>query len=121
MSTSNVIEHLGTLVSQSSTILGELNSDSLSVEELSSKMELRDNTIDLLDAHRDELNVNTISDSDRDEIKSLFDKFERLNVKIDRALKSALRESRENLAAATTKRKADDKYRVLAKPDITHF
>ena len=84
-------------------------------------MELRYNTIQMLDTHRDELNDKVINDQDRDEIKSLFDKFERINVKIDRELKSALRESRENLAAATTKRKADDKYRVLAKPDITHF
>jgi len=121
MAAKNVIEHLDTLVSQSSTILGELKSDALSVEGLSSKIELRDNTIELLDAHRDELNNNMISDEDRDEIKSLFDKFERLNKKIDTALKSALRESRENLAAATTKRRADDKYHVLAKPDITHF
>lgn len=121
MSTTNVIDHLSTLVSHSSTILGELKSEAMSVEELSSKMELRDNTIQLLDAHRDELNDSDINDADREKIKSLFDKFERLNKKIDTALKSALRESRENLAAATTKRKADDKYRVLAKPDITHF
>ena len=118
---SSVTEHLSTLVSQSSSILSELKSDSLSVEGLASKMDMRDTTIQLLDAHRDELNDTTISNEDRDEIKSLFDKFERLNTKIDRALKEALRESRENLAAATTKRKADDKYRHLASPDISHF
>ncbi|WP_340103564.1 hypothetical protein [Rhodohalobacter sp. 8-1] len=118
---SSITEHLSTLVSQSSSILSDLNSDLLSVEELASKMDLRDNTIRMLDAHKEDLNNSSFSDEDREEIKSLFDKFERLNSKIDRALKDALNKSRENLAAATTTRKADDKYRVLAKPDITHF
>lgn len=117
----SVTEHLSTLVSQSSNILSELKSDPLSVEELALKMDLRDNTIQMLEAHKEDLNKSNISDEDRDEIKSFFDKFERLNTKIDQALKDALCKSRENLAAATTTRKADDKYRVLARPDVSHF
>lgn len=116
-----LINHLNKLVSQSSSILGELKSDSFSVENLASKMDLRDETINQLDDLKDELNASTVSDEDRKIISSLFDKFERLNTKIDKVLKDSLRESRETLAAASSKRKADDKYRVLAKPDITHF
>lgn len=117
----DITDHLSKLVSQSSSILGELKSDSFSIEELSVKMDLREDTIHQLDTLKDELNASTVSDEDRDKINSLFNKFERLNTKIDKALKDSLRESRETLAAASNKRKADDKYRVLAKPDITHF
>lgn len=84
-------------------------------------MDLRDNTIQELTSHKDEINDQMVNDEDREEIKSLFDKFERLNSKIDKALKEALKTSREDLASATTKRKADDKYRFQSKPDISHF
>lgn len=114
-------DHLSKLVSQTSSILGELKSDSFSLEGLESKMNLREETISKLDTLKDELNASVVSNEDRDKISSLFDKFERLNAKIETALRDALRESREKLATASNKRKADDKYRVLAKPDITHF
>lgn len=117
----SVTDHLSELVSQTSNILGELKSESFSLEELASKMDLRDGTIHQLDTLKDDLNASMVSDEDREKISSLFNKFERLNIKIDNALKDALRESRETLAAASNKRKADDKYHVLTKPDITHF
>lgn len=116
-----VTDHLSTLISQSSSILLELKSNTFSVDELSSKMDKRDETIELLTAQHDEIDKEMISDKDRDTIQSLFDKFERLNSKIDKALKDALRTSRENLASATTKRKADDKYLTQSKPDISKF
>jgi predicted nucleic acid-binding Zn-ribbon protein len=114
-------EHLKKLVSQTSSILSELRSDTLSVEGLSSKMDVREETIHQLNTLTDDINDTVINDKDRDKISSLFDKFERMNTKIDQALKNALRESRENLTTASNKRKADDKYRVHGKPDISHF
>lgn len=116
-----VTDQLSKLVSQTSSILGALKSDSFSVDELTVKMDLREDTIQQLDALKDELNTSMVSDEDREQISSLFNKFERLNTKIDNALKDSLRKSRETLAAASNKRKADDKYRVLTTPDITHF
>jgi septin family protein len=117
----SVTEHLSKLISQTSSILYELRSDTLSIEGLSSKMDVRDKTIHELNALKGDLNDTMICDEDRDKIRSLFDKFERMNTKIDEALRNALRESRENLTAASKKRRANDKYRVLGKPDISHF
>jgi len=84
-------------------------------------MDVRDDTIHQLDALKGDINDTMISDEDRDKIRSLFNKFERMNTKIDDALKDTLRQSREDLTTASNKRKADDKYRVLGKPDISHF
>lgn len=114
-------EHLNTLILQSESILSELNKDNLEIEFIESEMDAREQTVSELAAVKTNFDESKLSDHDRDLIRTLFDKFEDLNTKINRSLQEALRESRENLTTASKKRKADDKYHVLAKPDITHF
>lgn len=114
-------EHLNTLILQSDSILSELKKENLSVEFIESQMDAREQTVNELAAVKTDFDEIKLSEQDRNLIRNLFDKFEDLNTKINRSLQEALRESRENLTAASKKRKADDKYHVLAKPDITHF
>lgn len=112
---------LNTLILQSNSILNELKKDTLSVEFIETEMDAREQTVSELVAIKTDLDESKLSEQDRDLNRTLFDKFEDLNTKINRSLQEALRESRENLTAASKKRKADDKYHILAKPDITHF
>lgn len=117
----SLIDSLSKLVLQSTTILSELKSDSMSIDMLAEKMDARNGTIQEIEAIKNDVNESMVNDEDRAYIRSLFDKYERINKLIDKALKEALRENREELTAASKLRKADDKYRVQSVRDMSHY
>lgn len=118
---SNIKKYLNKLISQSSTVLSELNRENPEYDKVKEKLDRREYLIQEFGTLAAEFNKNSLSDNEQEVIQSLFDKFEHLNKKIEDALQSALRESREKLSSATKKRKAAEKYQSSATPNLTHF
>ena len=112
---------LNQLTSQSKKILGELNKQPLSLATVEAAIEERQATIQLLSQLDPQQEREKLSEREEQIVTSLFSTFERVSSDINSGLTHALNESRETLASATKKRKADDKYRVISQPDITHF
>ena len=108
----NIKNLLNTLLEQSSTVLSELRSDSLSAANLSAKMDARNSIINDLEAMKNDIHASDFEKEERTEIQNLLDKFERINTKIETLLKRALYKNQEQLASASRVRKADDKYRT---------
>jgi len=118
---SSVKQQLEKLIGESNEMLSELQSDAPSVDLIQTRMDDREKTIRELGSAAEGFDINQLTGAERDSVQTLFNTFEEVNKEIDTALKHVLRESRENLSSATKKRKADDKYRVLEKPDISYF
>lgn len=116
-----VIHLLNILVKQSKEILGELNSESASLESVEEAMAQRKDTIGTLISLPPVQSRESLTQHEEEVAKNLFSTFEQLSKDINSTLTKAINESRETLASATKKRKADDKYRVISQPDITHF
>lgn len=110
-----------TLNALSKEILSGLNSETVSLESVEKKMAERKAIIQSLINISPSQRRGEMTESEEEIAKTLFSTFETLSNDINTALKDALNESRETLATAAKKRKADDKYRVISQPDITHF
>ncbi len=118
---SNVQQQLEELINRSSSILTELRNDTPSVELIRQTMDRRESAIEQLGTIAAEFRIDALTDKQQQLINSLFDRFADINEKIETALKTELLQSREKLTSATRQRKAEDKYHVLEKPDISHF
>jgi len=118
---SNVKDQLEELINRSNSILAELKNEEPSMELIRETMDRRATTIEQLGTIAAGFRIDSFTDKQQQLIHSLFDRFADLNEKIETALKTELLQSREKLTSATRQRKAEDKYHVLEKPDISHF
>lgn len=118
---SNVQQQLEELINRSSSILTELKNDAPSMELIQETMDRRTTNIEQLGTIAAGFRIDNLTEKQQELIHSLFDRFADLNEKIETALKTELLQSREKLTSATRQRKAEDKYHVLEKPDISHF
>lgn len=118
---SNVQQQLEELITSSNSILEELMNELPSIELIQETMDKRETNIKQLGSIASGFRIDSLTEKQQQTIHSQFDQFADLNNKIETALKTELLQSREKLTSATKKRKADDKYHVLEKPDISYF
>lgn len=118
---SNVQQQLEELITSSNCILEELRNESPSIELIKETMDKRESNINQLGTIASGFRIDSLTEIQQQVIHSQFDRFADLNEKIETALKTELLQSREKLTSATRKRKAEDKYHVLEKPDISYF
>lgn len=102
-------------------IVNELGKEEPSMESINRQMDLRERYIDELDALSKKQETARVSETDRNLIKNLFDNFNDLSDSIGTLLHEALYNHQEKLKNAARHRKAEDRYQVLKKPDISYF
>lgn len=118
---SNVQQQLDELISKSNSILTELNTESPSIDFIRETMDKREANIQQLGTIAARFRIDSLTEKQKRIVHAQFDQFADLNEKIETALKKELLHSREKLTSATRQRKAEDKYHVLEKPDISYF
>ncbi|REL38646.1 hypothetical protein DYD21_01470 [Rhodohalobacter sp. SW132] len=117
----NVQKQLDELIQKSSSILNELKNESPSIERIRETLDLRELNIEKLGMIASGFRMDELNENQQQIIREQFDRFADLHEQIETALKDELIRSRETLTSATRQRKAEQKYHVLEKPDITHF
>ena len=114
-------QHLKTINDISAHILEELQQPEPSLEAINNHMEERAESIGKMDLMVQQFGTGHLSKQMENELRSLFEEHATVNDRIQEALDTLLSDQREKLAEASRKRKADDQYRVLKKPDISYF
>ncbi len=118
---SNMQQQLEELINRSSSILTQLHNDTPSIELVQETVDRRNSNIQQLGTIAAEFRIDALTDKQQQLIHSLFDRFADINEKIEAALRTELLQGREKLTSATIQRKAEDKYHVLEKHDISHI
>lgn len=118
---SNVQKQLEELIHKSNQILSELKNESPSIERIRETLDLREHNIEQLGSISAGFRMDELNEKQQQIVREQFDRFANLHEQIETALKDELIRSRETLTSATRQRKAEQKYHVLEKPDISHF
>lgn len=105
----------------STRILEELQQPEPSIDTVNERMRERAEAIDKMDIMVQQFGTGNLTETQEEKLRILFEQHDVVNTQIQEALDSLLNEQREKLGEASRKRKADDKYRVLKKPDISYF
>ena len=116
-----VAGQLGIINSLSKEILTELEKDTPSVEEITDRMEERNNYIETLDPLIQTTNIESLSDLEKTNLDELFNQFMEINTTIRKNLKESLTEHEINLASATKVRKAEESYTLSDNRDLSYF
>lgn len=114
-------EKVHLLIDRSKDILSELENEEPSFEILKKTLDDRQKNIDELDLLTKDIHINQLSDEEVKSLKTLFREFRVVNTEIQQNLNREIKNYRQDLAKATKQRKAEDKYLISEKPDITYF
>lgn len=110
------------LIQRSRDILSELqDGDEIFVELLQEHLDVRQDTINQMDLLIKNMEGMDLSTDEVESLKSLFGEFSDINQTINSELNNTLTQTRQNLTSATKRRKAEDGYHILKKPDITYY
>lgn len=118
---SSIQQQLTEINDLSAHILEELQQPEPSLESVNERMRERAESIDKMDIMVQQFAAGSLTGAQEEKLQMLFEQHATLNDKIQQALEGLLNEQREKLGEASRKRKADDQYRVLKKPDISYF
>jgi len=105
----------------SESILFELDGENPSLDSIQLSLDTRN---DIIGEIRDYIHSSHISDLCENEKKALkpyFNDFRQLNKEIQAKLTDSLNRNQQELVTAAKQRKAEDRYHVLKKPDISYF
>lgn len=105
----------------SRSILTELEKEELSLDHVQHVLDRREVSIRELGILSRTFNAQELPKEKQVAIQSLFNDFMALNKRIQNRLGATLDQYRENLADATKRREAEDKYNALKTPDISYF
>lgn len=110
------------LIQRSRDILSELqDGDEIFFDLLQEHLEVRQDTIKQMDLLIKNMEGMDLSADEVESLQSLFGEFSDINQNINSELNNTLTQTRQNLASATKRRKAEDGYHILEKPDITYY
>lgn len=110
------------LIQRSRDILSELqDGDEIFVDLLQEHLDVRQDTINQMDLLIKNMEGMDLSTDEVESLKSLFGEFSDINQTINSELNNTLTQTRQNLTSATKRRKAEDGYHILKKPDITYY
>lgn len=116
-----LVKQIKNINSLSKDILLELGKQNPSFEDIRGIMVHRQGFIDKFGKNLTEIEIDKLSDGNKEIIKSFFDEFLVINDNIKSAISEVLNQNKKRLSAAKKQRQAEDGYNVLVKPDISYF
>ncbi|MDR8393025.1 hypothetical protein NC796_17850 [Aliifodinibius sp. S!AR15-10] len=113
-------QQLQQMIRLSKKIITELEKDKPSTEILNNTFNLRQHHINKMEKLIDG-DESSLSAGEKKKLQLLFDEFDHLSERIREGLEETLDQYRDKVADATKRRKAEDGYQILNKPDISYF
>ena len=116
-----IADILHQLVELSRKITEKLEESDPSLDEIEEMLEERKRFIEKLDPLTDNIDANAFSEEEQQHLASRFRQFRDFHVRIQPMLEQLMNTQEELLGEASKKRKAEDRYHFLEKPDISYF
>ena len=109
------------LVEISRKLTEQLEGSDPSLDNVENLLEERKRLIHMLDPLTDNIDATDFSEKEQEQLASGFRQFRDFHIRIQPALEKLMNAQEELLGEASKKRKAEDRYHFLEKPDISYF